>query len=189
MSSLCPRHPWLLADGRLVTAHLQGFVSKDSRRTHVWCFAVGENLALKRAVMKARREIDEPVPWHRVVCFLSETNFWPASVNVVRLLKGRAETEAVSTVCRLCQHHDGCVQARARALKEENSAAAEASCFSLVGYIARCVTCLSYHDGLLHLVPCKRDPPNATYHALEPSQEAHDIVSALNQRGLGRACW
>ncbi|CAE7572565.1 unnamed protein product [Symbiodinium sp. CCMP2456] len=61
------KHPWLLADGRLVTAHLQG-----------------ENLALKRAVMKARREIDE-------------------------LLKGRAETEA-----------------RARALKEENSAAAEA---------------------------------------------------------------
>ena len=46
------KHPWLLADGRLVTARLEG-----------------ENLALKRAVMKARREIDE-------------------------LLKGRAEAEA-----------------------------------------------------------------------------------------------
>ncbi|CAL1140895.1 unnamed protein product, partial [Cladocopium goreaui] len=46
------KHPWLLADGRLVTARLEG-----------------ENLALKRAVMKARREIDG-------------------------LLKGRAEAEA-----------------------------------------------------------------------------------------------
>lgn len=45
-------HPWLLADGRLVTARLEG-----------------ENLALKRAVMQARREIDE-------------------------LLKGRADAEA-----------------------------------------------------------------------------------------------
>eukprot|EP00931_Biecheleriopsis_adriatica_P086692 TRINITY_DN61302_c0_g1_i1.p1 TRINITY_DN61302_c0_g1~~TRINITY_DN61302_c0_g1_i1.p1 ORF type:complete len:489 (-),score=131.62 TRINITY_DN61302_c0_g1_i1:41-1486(-) len=46
------KHPWLLADGRLLTARLEG-----------------ENLALKRAVVKARSEIDE-------------------------LLKGRAEAEA-----------------------------------------------------------------------------------------------
>ena len=87
------RHPWLLADGRLVTARLEGpgrvgiwrfekarlggsqmtrrdetrwnkmkQDETDGPRTSMDFPMTGENLALKRAVMKARREIDELVP-------------------------------------------------------------------------------------------------------------------------------